>query len=232
MNFKRKNYDDVFFRDLTICTLATFEERLTWVNKFENVEKQITVPMYYSLTGSEDFLLDSFTDDVVSNVRKVELNTDLIPRGHITLSSWSVKSDEFCNPNTWFKKVVENEDEIKKELTRLRAIPIQANYNCTIKLESELDISKCNEAILNSMWFYKYMYFEHNFMHIDAIIQIPNDKNITIQREKTMTSDNTIKIDFDFEVHTYYPSYNESQTVGKPRGVNWVNQINSSKTQK
>ncbi len=232
MIFSKNNYDDVFLRDLTVCVLSTFEDRIKWINRFQSGDREVIVPIYYSMSGSEDFLLDSFTDDVVSGIRKVELNTDVIPRGHITLNSWSVKSDEFCNPNVWMKVILENETEIKKELTRVRALPIKALYNCSIKLESENDVFKASQSIMNNLMFYKYMYFEHNYLHIDAILKMPDDKTVEIMRDKNFSSDNTIKLNFDFEVHTYYPSYNESQLVGKPKGVMWANQINSSKKQK
>lgn len=231
MNLTKNNYDDVFLRDLTICTLASFEETMQWTNRFESGDIDVIVPVYYSMTGSEDFLLDSFTDDIVSNVRKLELNSDIIPRGHITLNSWSIKSDEFCNPNVWLKVVVENEIEIKKELTKLRAIPIRANYSLNVKLESELDVMKCSESLMKSIYFYKYMYFEHNFMHIDAILTMPDDCEVTIQREKNFGLDNTISLKLDFNVDTFYPSYNNNQKIGKPKGVNWINQLKSAKKQ-
>ena len=91
----RFNYDDVFFRDLTVCVLDTMEGRIKWVNKFSSGDVPVDVPFYYSVTGDERFLLDSFQDDIVSNNRYIELNTDIIPRGHLTLTNWSIKSDEF-----------------------------------------------------------------------------------------------------------------------------------------
>jgi hypothetical protein len=53
------------------------------------------------MTGDERFLLDSFVDDIVSgdasgNGRYVELNTDMIPRGHLTMTGFNI-SDEFAN---------------------------------------------------------------------------------------------------------------------------------------
>ena len=71
-----------FFRDLTICVLDTLEGQVKWVNRFTSGDKFVEVPFYYSMTGDEKFLLDSFTDDIVSgdsegNGRYVELNTDI-----------------------------------------------------------------------------------------------------------------------------------------------------------
>jgi hypothetical protein len=205
------NMEDVFFRDLTTCVLDTLEGQIRWVNRFTSGDVPVNVPFYYSLTGDERFLLDAFVDDVVSENRFVELNTDQIPRGHITMNSFNIDSDEFANPNVWLRMVVENEKEIKKVLTRVRAVPITVNYDLQILLSSEIDIFKCSQAIMDTLWLHKFMYFEHNFMNIDAVINMPDANQIEIQREKNLTSDNTIKMTVSFEVKTYYPAFRKDR---------------------
>jgi hypothetical protein len=71
------NFDEVFFRDLTVCVLDTLEGRLNWINRFSSGNVPVNVPIYYSMTGDDRFLLDSFQDDIVSENRYVELNTEL-----------------------------------------------------------------------------------------------------------------------------------------------------------
>jgi hypothetical protein len=215
------NYDDVFFRDLTACLLDTIDGQLTWVNRFSTGNVQVRVPIFYSMTGDEKFLLDSFSDDIVSNSRYVELNTSMIPRGHVTMTSNAIKSDEFANPNVWLKWVREDKDEIRKILTKIRAIPLSVKYDLEIMVKSEIDSFKCQEAIMNMFWLYKYMYFEHNFMSIDAVLVVPDDSSVEIVREQNLSSDNTIKIKTSFEVHTYYPAvrpdaynYNKNKLSG------------------
>jgi hypothetical protein len=220
------NFDDVYFRDLTVCLLDLLEGKLKWINRFSDGDRHVEVPMYYSLTGDERYLLDSFSDDVVSNNRLVETNTDIIPRGHITLKSWQIKSDDFANPNVWLKTIVENESEIKTMLSKVRAIPIQASYDLSIKLKSEIDVFKCSQAIMNTLWLYRYMYFEYNYMNIDAIVIVPDTEQVTISREKNLTSDNTIKIDVTLEVHSYYPAFMEDpkDMIGAKKVI-WRNNI-------
>jgi len=204
---ERFNFEDVFFRDLTICVLDTLEGEIKWVNKFSSGDRVVNVPFYYSMTGDERFLLDSFTDDVVSNSRYVDLNTDIIPRGHLTLTSYEIRADEFANPNVWLKMVVENSTEIRNMLTKVRAIPITVKYDLVMHLSSEIDTFKCSQAIMDTLWLYRYMYFEYNFMNIDAVMQIPDTNSIEINREKSLTSDNTIKLTVSFDVQTYYPAF-------------------------
>ena len=121
---ERFNYEDVFFRDLTICLLDLVEGEIFWTNRFSSGDRDVKVPFYYSMTGDERFLLDSFSDDVVSDNRYVELNTDVIPRGHITMTGFDIKSDEFANPNVWLRMVLEDKSEIKKVLAKIRAVPV------------------------------------------------------------------------------------------------------------
>lgn len=201
------NMDDSFMRDLTICLLDTLEGEVKWVNRFSSGDREVNVPFYYSMTGDERFLLDSFSDDVVSNNRYVDLNTDIIPRGHLTYTGFDIRSDEFANPNIWLKMVVENKEEIRKMLTKIRAIPVSVKYDLSILLASEIDVFKCSQAMMDTLWMYRFMYFEHNFMNIDAVLLVPDSNQLTITREKTLTSDNQIKLDIAFEVQTYYPAY-------------------------
>jgi hypothetical protein len=212
---ERFNFEDVFFRDLTICVLDTLEGQVKWTNRFSSGDRFVQVPFYYSLTGDERFLLDSFADDIVSENRFVELNTDIIPRGHLTLGSFNIKSDEFANPNVWLRMVVENEVEIRKILSKVRAVPITVNYDLEILLSSEIDTFKCSQAILDTLWLYRYMYFEHNFMNIDAVILMPDSNTITIGRDKNMSSDNNITMKVSFTVETYYPAFRRDRTNDK-----------------
>lgn len=203
----RFNFEDVFFRDLTVCVLDTLEGQVKWINRFTSGDVFVQVPFYYSMTGDERFLLDSFSDDIVSTNRFVELNTDMIPRGHLTMTGFNIKSDEFANPNVWLRMVVENEFEIRKALAKVRAVPITVNYDLEILLNSEIDTFKCSQSIMDTLWLYKFMYFEYNFMNIDAVILMPDTNSIEMSREKNLTSDNSIKLKVSFTVETYYPAF-------------------------
>jgi len=207
------NFEDVFFRDLTVCVLDTLEGQIKWINRFTSGDVFVQVPIYYSLTGDERFLLDSFSDDIVSENRFIELNTDLIPRGHLTMTGFNIKSDEFANPNVWLRMVVENEFEIRKVLGKVRAVPIVVNYDLEITLSSEIDTFKCSQAILDTLWIYRFMYFEHNFMNIDAILLMPDSNSIEMSREKNLTSDNNIKLKCSFTVETYYPAFRRDRII-------------------
>jgi hypothetical protein len=224
------NWDDVFLRDLTMCVLDTLEGRVKWVNKFTSGDVDVNVPFYYSMTGDERFLLDTFTDDIASTNRFVELNTDQIPRGHITLSNWQIRSDEYRNPNIWLRNVVEDNVEVKRTLNKVRAIPITATYDMSILLKTEIDVFKCSQAIMNTLWLYKFMYFEYNYMNIDAVMLQPDTSAIEITREKNLKSDgNVIKMSATLEVQTFYPAFLTTVEV-QPYRTRWFNNIIALRT--
>jgi hypothetical protein len=221
------NMDDTFLRDLTVCVLDTLEGQIRWVNRFSSGDFPVNVPFYYSLTGDERFLLDTFADDIVSENRFIELNTDMIPRGHITLKGFNIISDEFANPNVWLRTVSENEKEIRKVLNRVRAIPISASYDLEILLSNEIDVFKCSQSIMDTLWLYKFMYFEYNFMNIDAVMLLPDSNQIEISREKDLTSSNNIKLTVSFDVQTYYPAFRKDndEFSRSPKRTRWFNNI-------
>lgn len=208
------NMDNVFLRDLTTCVLFNLEGQLRWTNKFTSGDVNVEVPFYYSLVGDERFLLDSFQDDIASSSRFIELNTDIIPRGHVTLKGFSIDSAELANPNIWLKTVIENEVEVKRTLRKVRAVPITVNFDMEIILSNEIDVFKCSQSLMDALWIYRFMYFEHNFMNIDAVMLMPESNTININREKNLTADNNISINVSFEVKTFYPAYEKDLPTG------------------
>jgi hypothetical protein len=126
------------------------------------------------------------------------------------LKSFNINSDEFANPNVWLRTVVENEFEIRKVLTKVRGIPLTVTYDLEIRLSSEIDVFKCSQAIMDTLWPYRFMYFEYNLMNIDAVITTPDQNGIEINREKDLT-DNTVKMTISLEVQTYYPAFRKDR---------------------
>ena len=67
---------------------------------------------------------------------------------------------------------------------------------------------------MDTLWLYKFMYFEYNFMNIDAVILMPDSNSIEMSREKNLTSDNNIKMKVSFTVETYYPAFRSDRVNG------------------
>jgi len=201
------NYDNIFFRMLHISLAKTLNKRIRWINYFSDEKKCVSVPMYLSFAGSERFLLDTFLDDVRDE--RVELNTDQIPRGIITPTSISTVNNEFSNPNIYIPKNTKIHDEYKKIITKVYAIPINVSYEIEIRLDSEIDVYKASEKILDL--FFNYRFFNMDFfgIKIDNILELPDDKTIKLPRDSdiNLTSDNVKSLTFSLNVRSNYPSW-------------------------
>jgi hypothetical protein len=122
------------------------------------------------------------------------------------------------------KSLVEDDQETRMALRKVRAIPITATYELTVVLNTEIDVFKCSQALLNSLWLYKPIFFEYEYLLINAMLNMPDNKSITISREKNLKSDNTIKLTANIEVQTYYPAFLTDETLSvRPYRTRWYN---------
>lgn len=208
----KKNYDDVFFRNLTIAVLDTLEGEIYWNYEFSTGTKQVVVPFYYSLTGDEKFIVDAFVDDVVSDNRNTELNTDIIPRGVLTMTGFDIMSDQMDNPNVWMKVNLEDQDEIKSVLARVRPFPVSVKFELVIFLNSENDYFKCAQALMDTIGIYRYMTFEYNHFNVNAVMTLPESNQFENTRDKSFSSKNELKLTTSFEVYSFYPAWRRPKT--------------------
>ena len=201
---QKLNFDDVYFRDLAKAVLGAYQDKIWWINDFTDEARLVTVPFYYSMTGDESFLLDAFVDDVPSE--RVELNTDIIPRGHVTITSVNAEFNKIRNPHVWMRSDLEHDDEMYSIYSKVKAIPMSTTFDVEIQLDSEIDIWKCYTKILDVFALYKYMDFQHRGIYIEAVFALPEGKEINMPREQDLGTDSTITIKFPVEVKSYYPA--------------------------
>jgi hypothetical protein len=64
-------------------------------------------------------------------------------------------------------------------------------------------------------------------MNIDAVMIIPDSNQIDISREKSLSSENTIKLTLSFEVQTYYPAFRKPKFNFDDGTITGVNSQNS-----
>jgi len=198
------NFDDVYFRDLTKAVLGAFQDKIWWIHNFTDENKLVTVPFYYSMSGDEKFLLDAFVDDVPSE--RVELDVNIIPRGHITLTNASAEFNKVRNPHVWLRSELDHDEETYAIYSKVKAIPMNTTFDVSIQLDSEIDIWKCYTKILDVFSLYKYMDFQHRGIYIEAVFAMPEGTDIEIPRDHDLSSDSTLTMKFTLEVKSYYPA--------------------------
>jgi hypothetical protein len=225
---KTFNYDNVFIRSVAIGMIKQFYRKLRWVNNFSSIDREVTIPFYYSNKGDDRFMIDAFIDDVVG--KRPELNIDPVPRGIVKLTSASSKLNEYSNPNVNTLVYKEEDGEIKKVFGRYRPIPVLLTFNVEIRLESEIDIFKCQQSIWDLFWMYKYFYIDYKFMRIDAAMFISENQTTEISREINglQTSKDKKSISFDVNIHSNYPiEPDDSKLINVNKKVVFKGDINS-----
>lgn len=205
------DYDNQFFRMVTVALAKTLTKQIRWINYFEPKNDKdtgrirVVIPFYTSLTGDERFCIDSFVDDIVD--KRVTLNTDQYQRGIITWTGFASRSDEFANPNQYLSQKANINGELRRIISKVKAVPVSVNYDVEIQLATVNEIDKCSQKLMNV--FYNYMFFNIDYygLKIDAIITLPDDKTIEIVREISMDSERKKTLKFSLEVKTYYPIF-------------------------
>jgi len=197
------NFDNVYLRMVTVALGKTLNRRIRWINYFKDEKRCLSLPFNYRMFGQERFLLDSYLDDITDT--RVELNTDQIPRGIITLTTFNSVTDEFANPNIYIPKDSKIHNEWKRIITKVKAIPMQLNFDVEILLDDVRDVWVCSEKIL--MLFFNYFFFNMDYfgIKIDLVLQLPDDRSIEVPTAGDFTSDKKKIIKFPLTVRGYYP---------------------------
>lgn len=200
---KQYNFDNVYLRMVTVALGKTLNKSIRWINYFKDEKKCVSLPFNYRMFGQERFLLDSFLDDIVD--KRVELNTDQIPRGIISLTSYNTVSDEFANPNIYIPKDSIIKNEWKRIITKVKAVPMQMNFDVEILLDDVRDVWICSEKIIMLLFNYYFFNMDYFGIKIDLVLQLPDDKSVEIPTEGDFANDRKKLIKFPLTVKSYYP---------------------------
>ena len=224
-NFLDKtNYSDIYLRQVIVGFLGFLRNKFKWDNYTENGKVEVILPMLYSLTGDNRYIMDAFYDDIPGT--RVNTNTDQIPRGVITLKSWSIKSDEFTNPNVWLNFNKENEDgELQQLVTQTKAVPIKLTFTLDTIVDNEIDIFKVWQTYMDNMWIYKYFTYDYANIPINAVFNFIPDTDNNIVRDFKFGDINAYKTTYSFDIHTFYPIFDKQQAFLANNTVNWILQI-------
>lgn len=218
----KTNYNGVFLRDVIVGFRGFLMNRFSWVNETESGPVKVTLPIHYSLTGDNRYVMDAFYDDMPD--KRVNMNTDSIPRGVITLKSWSVKPDEFTNPNVWLNINKEIDGELQQVVMQTKAVPVKLSFTLETQVDSEIDIMKSWQTYMDNMWLYKYFTFDYANVPINAVFNFVSDtENQMIRSFKFGESGSEgWKTVYNFDIHTFYPIFDTTQTFKANQQAQWI----------
>lgn len=173
------NRDDIFLRSLLVGALASLNRYFMWENVFDNDEKvQVSVPFYFSTTGDERFLKDTFMNGIDSDANGCVAETfyNIIPRGIVNMEDISINEDELTNKFSRGYHTEETESgELRTYSSDFFNIPITMNLSITGYVDSHTDMLKFTESLIRI--FYKNISYniEYKNMRCPCVLEFPAD---------------------------------------------------------
>ena len=212
------NKNDVVLRNILVGVLATLNNRMYWYNQISQTEKKkIPVPFYFSTTGDERFLMDSFMNDVAYEdptlpSGKAEGPYNKIPRGIIQLDGISIDAGSMTNKFVRaFYQRVQNDGTLKTLNSEVFMIPLKLPFTCDIYVDSNLDIFKAIQRVIEI--FYKHQIFQVDIdgTRIPAMASLPEDFEKERPLEYTFQDRKVWKVNFAIEVNTFMPIFKNKE---------------------
>jgi hypothetical protein len=203
------NMDDVYLRNLVIGLLRSLNDKLTYFQVNDQQEKlEVYVPFFFSLTGDEAFLEDSFIEyqNCITDQPHAEGNFDVLPRGIVSYQSSGIDAQALTNKYVRMSYAIEDsKGEMKTFSAHTTSIPLNISFNIAMKIDTLLDSFKMYQSVIRT--FYKtYSYsFEFEGMRIPVTVGFPEDYEATKQYEFSYGSQEYITFNFSISLETYFP---------------------------
>jgi len=211
--FEKKNYDNVFFRNV-IVGLSSFFYDIMEVEEIVNDKASMKkVPIFYSMTGTEQFLTDYFlnTDKYHNELScKIEGNVNQIPSGVFTVKTGGVSSqDTTSSARMVYEKDVETEmtTEVRKFSAETEIIVETFNLEFTIKASSDIEKWKIYDVIIEKFHKVKKFFIKYKgFNKLPCLIGFPDSYDVQKQVQfRFNDNDKRPLVVFSAELKTFRP---------------------------
>lgn len=212
-----KHYSQSLIRKISIGLVHLINEKIELSYKFESGTILKKIKAAYPMAGNERYLNDLFVDDMPD--KRVELNTDELPRYVIKFRSISLNSSNYSNPNTFVTREIIKEENLIRVSNMAKFIPITLNYEIKAMATSELELYLLFEEFTKNFWPYKYFSIEHDGIQIRSVMQVPDDIELKIPEDIEMVGKTVYEQNINIIVKAQFPIHDNEQH--NPNGVTW-----------
>lgn len=210
---EKKNFDNVFVRNVIVGLSSFFYDIMEIDEVVNNEAKKKKIPIFYSMTGSEQFLSDYFlnTDKYHNELScKVEGNVNRIPSGVFTIKTGGVSSQDATSPSRMvYEKDVETEmtNEVRKFSAETEIIVETFTTEFTIKASSDIEKWKMYDLIIEKLYKLRKFYIRYKgFNKLPCMIGFPENYDVQKQIQfRHNDNDNRPLVVFSAELKTSRP---------------------------
>lgn len=219
------NYDDVFIRSIIVGLQNLLDNNIGWYNQIGTAQTNknlVTIPFYFSTTGSERYLQDKFLNDIVHdpNNEKAESFYNKIPRGILVLNSLTISTADLNSKSIRIQRKIQQEDgTLKTFSSETFFIPLIMEFSVEIFVDNILDQLKCSEVVLNSFYKAKTFAIDLKSVLIHSYAIFPE----TIDNERLLEfkfdDKKQFSVKFSLDVKTQIPTFTEGSDIFKGNSI-------------
>lgn len=229
-NIRNENVQDIFLRNATLSMLDLLNRQVIIQLKRAGKIEDHEIPFFYNFGGDEGFMKDFFlelpTDCKYPN--HAEGNYEQLPRGILTLSSFTIKPSDNTNKFVRGSFNEETRDEndqkvIKAFSSRLFTLPMVLTYNVKIESDNINKTFKIMEKIFDFYYKNQVRYFQFRGVRVPAQITFPDTAQFTKSYNFVYSDANTVSISLDLNMETYFPSFDDHSKMYKGNTIKQFN---------
>ena len=229
-NIRNENVQDIFLRNATLSMLDLLNRQVVIQLKRAGKIEDHEIPFFYNFGGDEGFMKDFFlelpTDCYYPN--HAEGNYEQLPRGILTLSSFTIKPSDNTNKFVRGSFNEETRDEndqkvIKAFSSRLFTLPMVLTYNVKIESDNINKTFKIMEKIFDFYYKNQVRYFQFRGVRVPAQITFPDSAQFTKSYSFVYSDANTVSISLDINMETYFPSFDDHSKMYKGNTIKQFN---------
>lgn len=214
--YHNRNTDNVFFRELIISVLNFLTDKITIQNVTSASTTDVIVPFLYNASGDERFMQDLFLQNTMSDcidLKIVEGNIEVIPRGQLTLTSLSINAANLTNRYVYGQYLKEIDGELKTFYAPIHLLPISASFDSVVIVDGRLNMFKILEKLMQVFYKAHKFSFLHRGINIEVEIGFPNESAYESTYEFSFGDNTTNKIPFNITCNTFYPVIDNTEEM-------------------
>lgn len=214
------NFDDSVIRHIIIGLISDLNNKVYFYRQKDNDTRVVVdVPFYYSITGDDQFLRDTFLFmtpdglDCIPDKAFADGNYDVIPRGVASLTSLQIDSSKLVNKAIRGSYAKLNENGAMEGYTaEFTMIPVTLSFDIKILVGSQLDSFKITEMLIKRL--YKSNNFSVDVGHLNegtyriaSYYAMPDSYDNERPVEFTFDDKGRYEISLPIEVNSFIPSF-------------------------
>lgn len=221
-NIRNSNVQDIFLRNATLSVLDVLNRKIVIdLVRGDKLEKH-EIPFFYNFAGNQGFMQDFFVDlpDDCKYPTVAEGNYEVVPRGIVTLKTFSIKSSDITNKFvrgtfTQEERDKNNQKKMKAFSSRLYSLPMDLNFDVKIITDNLNKTFKITEKIFDFYYKNEVVYFQYRGIRIPGQIKFPETMSNDKKYAFNYNDDTYVNTTFSISMETYFPSFDESATMYK-----------------